>query len=113
MINRRLPRQRVLGTWDSRAPIRRRRQGITADERDYLLAKQGGRCAGCGIVLEEGLIAVDHDHALAATHGHDPLVGCRLCYRGLLCQLCNTALGAVHDNPATLTQLAAYLQAPR
>jgi Recombination endonuclease VII len=113
VISRRIPRQRVLGEWDSRAPIRRRRQGISADERDWLLAQQGGRCPGCGILLEPGLIATDHDHAKAALHGHNVLIGCKDCFRGLICPLCNTCLGAAKDSPTTLRNLANYLEHDR
>jgi hypothetical protein len=95
-------RQRILGPDDSRAPARRRAHGLTADERDYLLARQGGGCAICrraGLPLE-----VDHDHR------HCPgRTGCRSCVRGLLCGRCNAGLGLIGD--AALPRLLAYLGA--
>ena len=96
----RRPRQRVLGTWDSRAPKRRRAHGLTADERDALSALQGGACAVCGTTAFP--LEIDHDHR----HCPGP-VGCRSCVRGMLCGRCNTALGKLGD--ANITRLLAYL----
>jgi hypothetical protein len=93
-------RQRVLGAWDSRAPARRRVHGLTADERDALIAFQGGACAIC---QRPGLrLQVDHDHR----HCPGP-TGCRACVRGALCGRCNTALGRFGD--AMIPRLVAYL----
>lgn len=102
-------KQRVLGPTDSRNPIRRPRHGLTADQIDWLLRVQGGRCAGCLRPLGSGEVCVDHDHKLAATHGHPIEVGCPQCVRGLLDSLCNTSIGAARDDSATLRRLAQYL----
>jgi hypothetical protein len=94
-------RQRVLGAWDSRAPARRKAHGLTADERDALIALQGGLCAICGRAGQR--LEVDHDHR------HCPgATGCRSCVRGGLCGRCNTALGRFGD--ANVPRLIAYLQ---
>lgn len=96
----RRPRQRVLGPGDSRAPARRRVHGLTADERDRLVALQGGACALCG--RPSATLQVDHDHR------HCPgREGCRLCYRGMLCPRCNTALGMIGDE--RIPRLIAYV----
>ena len=93
-------RQRILGERDSRAPARRTAHGLTADERDALIALQGGACAICG---RTGLrLEVDHDHRC-----HPGPTGCRLCVRGALCGRCNTALGRFGD--ARIPRLIAYL----
>lgn len=95
------PRQRVLGPTDSRAPIRRRAHGLTADERDALAGMQGGLCAICARSGQR--LQVDHDHR------HCPgSTGCRQCVRGYLCGRCNSALGWIGDNniPALLRYLA-------
>jgi hypothetical protein len=95
-------RQRIIGSNDSRAPVRRRKHGLTADEQDALLVLQGGHCAACP---ETRGLQLDHDHR------HCPgAVGCRHCVRGYLCRGCNQALGGVEDNPATLKALIAYLE---
>jgi hypothetical protein len=94
MVTRTRPRQRVLGAWDSRSPIRRARHGLTADEIDLILVRQGGRCAICGTATP-GIHGwnIDHDHRAAEGHPHPTNVGCRLCFRGILCGACNDALG--------------------
>lgn len=99
----RRPRQRVLGPWDSRAPVRRGRHGLTAGEVDELIARQGGACAVCG--RTDRPLQLDHDH------GHCPGPrGCRLCIRGALCGVCNTVLGLLRDDLEVLRQLVRYLE---
>lgn len=94
------PRQRVLGPTDSRAPIRRKAHGLTADERDALYRAQGGLCAIC---QQPRRLQVDHDHR------HCPgSEGCRQCIRGLLCGPCNAGLGWIGDR--NIPRLLAYLK---
>ena len=95
------PRQLVLGPTDSRSPVRRLAHGLTANERDALVALQGGRCAICG--RDGQKLQVDHDHR------HCPgRTGCRQCVRGMLCPRCNDALGKLGDTnvPKMLRYLA-------
>ncbi len=95
------PRQRVLGPNDSRAPIRRKAHGLTADERDALVRLQGNACAICKEVSDK--LAVDHNHM------HCPgKEGCRNCVRGMLCPRCNSALGWIGDK--NIPALLAYLR---
>jgi hypothetical protein len=94
-------RQRVLGPSDSRAPARRKAHGLTADERDALIAFQGGLCAICGRAGQR--LEVDHDHR----HCPGP-TGCRSCIRGMLCSRCNGNLGKLGD--VNVPRLIAYLQ---
>lgn len=78
----------------------RTRYGITLEEYDALLTAQGGRCAICGTDSPGRRVkffAVDHDHRTGAV-------------RGLLCQLCNQALGQWRDAPAILRRAIAYLE---
>lgn len=93
------PRQRVLGPWDSRAPARRGRHGLSADEIEYL---ETLGCAGCG---RPGPLAVDHDHHTC----HPGPVGCRNCARGMLCPRCNNILRWLDDDVRVLRRLADYL----
>lgn len=58
-----------------------------------MLAKQDGKCAGCGKPDPEH---VDHDHKNGAV-------------RGMLCFNCNQALGNVRDSIAILGKLQDYL----
>ncbi|MGZ5095547.1 MAG: endonuclease domain-containing protein [Burkholderiales bacterium] len=72
------------------------RYGITTKDRDALLLKQRGRCAGCH--RQRGWAKViDHCHKTKKV-------------RGILCHHCNLVLGHVRDNPNTLRRLACYLE---
>ena len=63
---------------------------LSAAEYAAIYEFQGGKCAICRHATGKSKrLAVDHDHELAKTHGHDPKRGCRLCIRGLLCSRCN------------------------
>lgn len=67
---------------------------IDLDQRDELIASQGGVCAICKNPPPEGkILVVDHDH----THCGGPRRGCRWCVRGMLCGSCNLHLGHVED----------------
>jgi hypothetical protein len=71
--------------------------GITPDEYRAMHAAQDGRCAICG---DAGDLAVDHCH----TGGQ---------VRGLLCALCNRALGLMRDDTDLLASAISYLQTAR
>lgn len=72
---------------------------MTKEDYNNLLAKQQGRCAGCGLIALEGQrrLSVDHCHST-------------LEIRGLLCNSCNSLLGCAKDQAQTLKNLARYLQ---
>lgn len=80
--------------------------GVSADDVEAMLARQGGKCPGCemeirlyaGTGAETGA-ALDHCHVTGRV-------------RGLLCPGCNTALGAVKDDPQRLARLQRYIEAP-
>lgn len=75
------------------------RYGITRDEKDVLLAKQGGRCAICGTddpPTKSGW-HVDHCHSTNTV-------------RGILCQHCNNMLGMAKDRPEIFERAIAYLK---
>lgn len=76
-----------------------RKYGISTEERDRMLAEQGGVCAGCGSPDSawKGDWHVDHCHATNVV-------------RGILCHNCNVALGRVHDSPYILRGLTDYLE---
>lgn len=86
-----------------RAPVRQRREwdllknhGLTHDEYDALLERQGGGCGICGTAVD-GYLVVDHDHASGRV-------------RGLLCVGCNGALGRFGDSLEGLERACAYLR---
>jgi hypothetical protein len=97
----RRPRQRPLGPTDSRAPVRRRRHGLSVAEQDALRAAQGGVCAIC---RRPGPLYVDHDHR------HCPgKEGCSRCVRGMLDNACNSALGWLGQDDRNVERIIAYL----
>jgi hypothetical protein len=100
-------RQRPLSVADGRFPPRTR-QGLTPIEVAALHERQQGRCAIGGEPLPPRFV-VDHDHTLAAAHGHDPRVGCPGCVRGILCHRHNRALGSFRDDAETLLRAARFV----
>lgn len=70
---------------------------LTLIKLEAMLAAQDGKCACCPTPLTTKEAAVDHCHASGAV-------------RGILCRRCNSALGWVKDDPATLRRLASYLE---
>src|SRR5712691_9384434 len=77
----------------------RRRYGMSWNDYDELLARQGGVCAICKKKSKRRL-CVDHCHA------------CRK-VRGLLCHKCNTGLGLFDDDTDRLRAAIAYLERSR
>lgn len=74
--------------------------GITLAEYTLMVQDQGGGCAICRKPASEnnhGVLSVDHCHETGVV-------------RGLLCNLCNTAIGKFHDDPSLLRKAAAYLE---
>lgn len=72
---------------------------ITLEEFDEMVKAQNGVCAICENPPPEGeRLCVDHCHDLNVV-------------RGLLCHLCNTALGKFKDSPALLMKAASYVRA--
>ena len=81
-----------------------RRYGITLEQRDALLAAQGGTCALCpaeigfsGRGFDRSTAHIDHDHATGKV-------------RGILCASCNTALGRLGDSVESLERAVKYLR---
>jgi len=74
----------------------RRYYGITLEDYEKLLAKQGGGCAICGKMEDLHAMPVDHCHKTNK-------------FRGVLCHWCNKGLGQFFDSPETLRKAAAYL----
>ena len=91
--------------------------GISAEQYDKLMERQGSVCAACGkpesaIGWKSGKVkrlAVDHDHSCCPGES-----SCGRCVRGLLCTRCNLGCGYFDDDPEILERMAQYLrhQAP-
>ena len=88
------------------AAIERRRKrlklyGLSMEDYEQMNESQGGKCAICGGTesrsdSDAGLV-VDHDHATGEV-------------RGLLCNLCNTGLGAMRDDESLMLAAIEYLR---
>ena len=81
--------------------------GITVEQFDEMLRKQGGACAVCGRPPTEinghrhkHRLHVDHDHATGRV-------------RGLLCNSCNVAIGCLKDDIGVLYAAIDYLSYPK
>jgi hypothetical protein len=73
--------------------------GVTPEQFDSMLAAQNGKCAICGGTPKPGFsLCIDHDHATGQV-------------RGLLCLLCNSAIGKLHDDPELVRVALDYLLA--
>jgi hypothetical protein len=68
--------------------------GIGAIEVDELIRQQGGACAVC---RRREAKQVDHDHDTGEV-------------RGIVCLLCNAAMGAFHDDPHLIRRAIAYVK---
>jgi hypothetical protein len=72
---------------------------LTPEEYAKIEAFQSGVCAACGKPPERVRLAVDHEHRTGRV-------------RGLLCWVCNRALGFIRDRQDVAEGLALYLQDP-
>jgi len=82
------------------AADRLRKFGVTKEQVEALVERQGGACAICKARLSElprKHVHVDHCHATGQV-------------RGVLCHYCNVVLGCVKDSPERLRSAAAYLE---
>lgn len=81
---------------------RSKKYGITPEQYEAMYSDQDGRCAGCLKHQDElpKSLAVDHCHVTNKV-------------RGLLCDICNRALGLVYDDQETLKRLENYLDNAR
>lgn len=75
-----------------------RQYGITYQQREKFYQAQAESCAICRKPVAFRAMHTDHNHKTGA-------------YRGLLCRMCNHALGMFQDDPQILDAAAAYLRA--
>lgn len=75
----------------------RRLYDLSPEDYAQLFERQSGACAVCREKPSAQRLAVDHDHNSGRV-------------RGLLCRVCNTALGAFCDSPERFDSAAAYLR---
>lgn len=75
----------------------KRHFGITEEEYQELLKKQGGVCAICGSPPTKKSLYVDHDHGTGVI-------------RGLLCGKCNSGIGLLKDSMNLVEKALNYLK---
>jgi hypothetical protein len=101
----RIESRRKTREWQLANPEKRKRQrlrtyGITLEQFNAIMARQGGRCAICGYSDRSNAKVfpfVDHCHGSGSV-------------RGILCANCNNGLGHFHDSIEKLTAAIAYLK---
>lgn len=81
--------------------------GITLDEKEKQLAKQGNRCANPGCRTSDPGTTRSKIASNAWHSDHDHETGKR---RGILCHGCNLALGNIQDDVKKLRGLILYLE---
>lgn len=77
--------------------------GLSVDDFDTMLQKQGGGCAICGHAV--GILHRGKRLRLCVDHCHQTGV-----VRGILCNGCNTGIGSLKDDPNLLERAAEYLR---
>lgn len=75
---------------------RRKKLGATEAVIENIFVFQGGRCAICWRPFSK-TPCLDHDHETG-------------CVRGLLCDLCNTAIGKLRDDTAIIMRALDYVR---
>ena len=78
------------------------KHGLTEKQFEELKEKQNNSCAICK--KDDMILFVDHDHTCCNSD-----YSCGTCVRGLLCSLCNAALGMFRDSPTLLDRAKDYL----
>ena len=78
----------------------KKQYGISLEEYDAMMQAQDGNCAICNRSQQEfkNSFDVDHDHTTGEV-------------RGLLCPVCNKALGLMRDDTSLLKEAISYLEA--
>lgn len=95
-----------------RDEMRRARYGLSRQDFDEMLSRQGGECAICGTGDPGSYYwSVDHDHDCCPYDRKSSVVSCGACVRGILCTSCNHMLGRARDEARILLAGATYLDA--
>lgn len=90
-------RRRTVTYETNRKHTLKRLYGITLEEYDSMLEEQEGCCAICKTLPNERKLHVDHCHTTGKV-------------RQLLCSGCNTAIGALKEDPEIIRAAAAYVE---
>lgn len=83
-----------------------KRMGLSEEKYNQMVSDQNNLCFICKRPEVSGRrLAIDHDHNCCPSGR-----SCGNCVRGLICFKCNSALGAVNDDPQILLSMISYLQ---
>lgn len=80
-----------------------KKYNLTRERYELFLKQQEGGCAICGDILTK--LFVDHDHKCCSEKS-----SCGKCVRGLLCMVCNYAIGLLRDDENRILKTAEYLK---
>lgn len=89
----------------ARSKMRQRMYGLSTEDFEALLRRQGNVCAICSEASTGREWHVDHDHACCPRQKT-----CGKCVRGILCARCNNGLGFFDDSPERLETAANYIR---
>lgn len=82
----------------------KRQYNMTLEQYDKILEEQENGCAICGSEVTETPYFIDHDHKCCPG-----AKSCGECVRGLLCMMCNSALGMLKDDPEIIASALKYI----
>ena len=90
-----------------------RGHGLTLEQYAALRVAQADRCAACKEPLEfdrRHAVHIDHDHDCCPGVSAPGMVSCGKCVRGLLCNVCNNAIGFLERYPQRLHMWIEYVR---
>jgi len=95
-------KNKYLREWRAKNPgaYKEWKYGVSQEEYENKLLEQEGKCAICSTTEPKGRRGtwhIDHDHVTGK-------------FRGLLCWLCNSALGKFKDDADIIEKASAYLR---
>jgi hypothetical protein len=94
--------------WVKRDTYLKRTYGIDTKTYEKMLSISNNGCYICGKTQEKNgkYLSVDHDHSCCNKNRGC----CGKCVRGILCDICNRAVGLLKDNPDNAMAVAMYIK---
>lgn len=94
--------------WVKRDVYLKQNYGINTKKYEEMLKKSNNGCYICGKTKKENnnkYLSIDHDHSCCPEKK-----SCGSCIRGILCDICNRAVGLLKDNPDNAIAVAMYIK---
>ena len=95
-------------TKDNTERNRFRKHGITKEQFQEMVERQGDCCAICEKPGTWETLVVDHDHSCCNSQ-----FSCGKCVRGALCRTCNTVLGLLKEDESIVMSALSYIKNTR